>query len=340
MDVRRIAILSNPYAGSGRERVLDLTRQAYECLEPQVSEIFTGPGEMGGVVCRGDKVKVVGQDSTKTRIDTIETAKEMVKQGVELFVIVAGDGTYNDALEGMKSVGVTLPIFGIACGRFNVIFPKRVHDPFVSMRGDFRPFSLKDLVVEDVPGLVSCINGKVVSYGFFWVNVSNAVAHTDAAGNLTMIDAAQYIDGKVVPISGIVPVSTEDTRIVLLSKKIGEIQLGKGTEINMPIVAHVVPEINQIVSGGFGMMAEVMGFHGVAYYFPGAKFVFMPGPENFPVDTRSLAFFEGDEVRFTNVRDGSVLCVDSTAICKIASTDVLTVEVARQLGKKALLKRS
>ena len=87
-------------------------------------------------------------------------------------------------------------------------------------------------------------------------------------------------------------------------------------------------------------MAEAMGFHGVAYYFPNAKFMFMPTPDMFPIDTRSLAFFAGDQVIFTNVKDDSVLCVDSTAICKISSKDVLTVDVVLDLGKKAVMKRS
>jgi hypothetical protein len=340
MNIKRLAILSNPYAGSGRERVLELTRQAFECLKPQVEEVYTGPGDLGEAVCRGDRVTVLGQNTTKTRLDTIATAQQMVEKGAELFVIIAGDGTYNDALEGMKSVGATLPIFGIAGGRFNVIFPKRVHDPFVSLRGDFRPFSLQDLYVEDVRGLISRVNDKIVSYGFFWVNVSNVVAHTDATGSLTMIDAAQYIEGKIVPLFDPPPVSTPDTRITLKSNILGEHELARGTEIAMPIVAHVVPEINQIVSGGFGFMAEVMGFHGVAYYFPKAKFAFLPTPDNFPIDTRSLAFFAGDQVSFSGLRDGSVLCVDSTAICQLRSSDVLTVEVSLDLGKKAVLKRS
>lgn len=340
MDIKRLAILSNPFAGSGRARVLELTRQAFECLSPQVSEIFTGPGDLGEVVCQGENVTVLGQDNTKTREDTIFTAQQMVARGVDLFVIIAGDGTYNDALEGMKMVGVTLPIFGIAGGRFNVIFPKRVHDPFVSMRGDFRLFSLKDLVVEDVRGLISRVNEKIVSYGFFWANVSNVVAHTDTNGNLMTIDAAQYIKGKVVPMPEPPLVSTEETQITLLSNSLGEIELGRGTEIVMPVVAHLVPEINQIVSGGFGMMAEVMGFRGVAYYFNNAKFAFFPTPDHFPVDTRSLAFFAGDQVRFTNMREGSVLCVDSTAIYQLSSSDVLTVEVSLDLGKKAVIKRS
>jgi predicted polyphosphate/ATP-dependent NAD kinase len=37
----------------------------------------------------------------------------MVRKGTELFVIFSGDGTHNDAVQGVKSVGVTLPIFGI-----------------------------------------------------------------------------------------------------------------------------------------------------------------------------------------------------------------------------------
>jgi hypothetical protein len=340
MDVKRIAILSNPCAGSGRERVLQLTSQAYECLSPQVDEVLTGPGDLGESVCQGHDVTILGQDSTKTRMDTILTAQAMVEKGAELFVIVAGDGTYNDALEGMKNLGVTLPIFGIAGGRFNVIFPKRVHDPFVSMRGDFRPFFIKDLVVEDVRGLVSSVNGKVVSYGFFWVNVSNVVAHSDSSGSLIMIDAAQYIQGKVVPRFEPVPVCTEQTRITLHSKMLGEVELGHGIDIVMPVVAHLVPEINQIMAGGFGTMAEVMGFQGVAYYFHQAKFAFFPTPDQFPIDTRSVAFFAGDEVRFTDLKDGSVLCVDSTAICQLSSSDVLSVEVSLDLGKKAVLKRS
>ncbi|MDY6877424.1 MAG: NAD(+)/NADH kinase [Chloroflexota bacterium] len=337
MDADRIAILSNPYSGSGKERVLELTRQAFECLRPQVSEILVGPGDMGEAVCQGDKVTVVGQDNTKTRQDTIETAKQMVEKGVELFVIVSGDGTYNDALEGIKSLDVTLPIFGIAAGRFNVIFPKRVHDPFVSMRGNFRPFAVKDLVVEDVMGLVSRVNDKIVSYGFFWVTVANVVAHSDADGNFVTIDAAQYIDGKVVPLFDPPPIATEETQITLLSSALGEIELASRTDIAMPVVAHLVPEINQIVAGGFGMMAESMGFHGVAYCFP-SKVGFMPTPESFPVETRALAFFAGDKVRYTGLRDGSVLQVDSTAIRTLSSDDVLTVEVVLKLGEKAVLK--
>ncbi len=340
MDVKRLGILCNPYAGSGKERVFQLTKQAFDCLEPQVSEVFVGPGDMGEDVCKGKKVKVLGQNNTKTRIDTINTAKQMIENGVELFVIVAGDGTYNDALEGMKSVSADVPIFGIAGGRFNVIFPKRVHDPFVSMRGDFKPFALKDLEIEDVRGLVTRINDKIVSYGFFWVNMSNIVAHTDANGALAMIDAAQYIDGKVVPITEIKPVATDETRVVVHSKVIGDIELAKGADVFMPVVAHIVPELNQIMAGGFGAIAEAMGFHGVAYCFPGAKFAFFPTPDTFPNTARSVAFFAGDQVHFTNLKDNSVLCVDSSAITTVKSTDVLTVEVVLALGKKAILKRS
>jgi len=338
MNPECIGIISNPYAGSGREKVLELTRQAFECLQPQISKILVGPGDMGESVCRGENVTVVGQDTTGSRHDTIETTRQMVDQGVELFVIVSGDGTYNDTVEGMKSRGVTLPIFGIAGGRFNTIFPKRKHDPFVSMRGDFKPFRLEDLVVEDVMGILSRVNGEIVSYGFFWAVVCNVVAYTDKDGNFMTIDAAKYLAGEVAPLDKPIPVATEQTRIVVVSEQLGEIELASGPNISLPIVAHGVDEINQIVAGGFGMFANIMGFHGVAYYFPNPEIAFMPAPEQFPVETRSTAFFAGDQVRYTRLKDGSVFQVDSTAICKLSSDDVLTAEVVLDLGQKAVVK--
>jgi hypothetical protein len=292
---------------------------------------------LGQSACPEGAAVVVGQDTTKSRLDTIETAKQLVARGAELLVIVSGDGTYNDALEGMKAAGVTLPIFGVAAGRFNTLFPKRKHDPFVSMRGGFRPFKLADLLVDDVPGLVTRHNGEIVSYGFFWMVVSNALAYTDEGGNMITIDAAAMLGGKVVPLLAPWPVATESTRIGIQSKALGDFELGRGPDMSMPIVAHVVGELNQIVAGGFGVFAEVMGFHGVAYYFKNKDIPFFPTPAFFPVETRSAAFFEGDQVRFTGLRSGAVVQVDSTPIRAISNEDVLTVEVVRALGKKARL---
>jgi hypothetical protein len=338
MNFRRVGILCNPNSGCGKDRVFELTQQAFECLHPQVPEIMVGPGYLGEVVCTGRNVTVIGQNSSGSRIDTIETTKQMVQKGVELFVIVSGDGTYNDAVEGMKSVGVTLPIFGIAAGRFNAICPKRKLNPFVSMRGDFRPFSVDDLVVEDVMGIVSRVNDEVVSYGFFWAVVCNSLAYTDEQGSFMTIDAAQYINGKIIPVKELQPVATEATRVVLLSNKVGEVELASGPNIAMPIVSPLVDEINYVVAGGFGMFAKIMGFHGVAYCFTNPKIEFMPNQDLFPIETKSVAFYEGDKIRCTGLRNGSVFQVDSTAICRVAFKDVLIMEIVLKLGKKAQLK--
>lgn len=53
-----------------------------------------------------------GSDATGTRADTLVTTREMVAAGADLLVIVAGDGTYNHALAGMRMVGANVPIFG------------------------------------------------------------------------------------------------------------------------------------------------------------------------------------------------------------------------------------
>ena len=335
MDIGRIGLLSNPYAGTGRDNVLTLARKAYECLAGQ-AEILVGPGDMGQSACP-EGVAVVGQNTTRTRVDTIETAKQMVARGVELFVIVSGDGTYNDALEGRKAVGATLPILGVAAGRFNTQFPKRKYDPFVSMRGVFRPFRLTDLVIDDVPGLVVRVDAEIVSYGFFWAVISNALAYTDAGGNLATIDAGAMLDGAVIPLSETWPVASESTRIVIRSRTLGEIALGRGPEMSLPIVAPVVGELGQILAGGLGAFAEIMGLHGIAYYFEDKLMPFLPTPAFYPVKTRSAAFFEGDRVELTRFRAGAVVQVDSTPIRRISGENVVTVEVVQALGKKARL---
>ena len=331
---RRVGLLCNPYSGSGRERVLQLGRSAYACLATQ-AEVLVGPGDLGAEVSDGGAFAVVGSDATRSRQDTLATTQAMVAAGAELLVVVSGDGTYNDVLAGMKAVDVTLPIFGVAAGRFNTQFPKRKHDPFVSMRGDFRPFSLADLVIEEVPGLVVRVGDEVAGYGFFWMVVSNALAYSDEAGQFMTIDAAHMLDGNIVPMTEPWPVATDGTRITIRSDALGEIELGRGHDIAMPVVAHTVPEMNQIMAGGFGAYAEFMGFHGVAYYFANAKIPFLPMPDFFPIDQRAAAFFAGDEVRLTGLADGAVVQIDSTPVRVVGNDDVVTVEVVRALGQKA-----
>lgn len=313
-----------------------MTRQIFDCLAPQ-AEIFVGPGDLGAHACAGASFTVVGSDATRTRRDTITTVAAFIISGVELVFIVSGDGTYNDALAGMKAAGLTVPIFGIAAGRFNTLFPKRRHDPFVSLRGGFRPFRLTELVIDDVPGLLVHVNGAVTGYGFFWTVVSNLLAYSDLGGQVMTVDAARMLAGDVVPLSAARPVAGETTRIVVSSRTLGEIELARGRDIAMPVVAQIVPELNQILAGGFGTYAEIMGFDGVAYCFVDRDIPFLPTPQFFPVTTRAAGLFAGDEVRFTGFEDGAVLQIDSTPMGLLHRDDVLTVQVVHALGKKARL---
>jgi ATP-NAD kinase N-terminal domain len=335
MGFERVGLLSNPYSGTGRERVLALARDAFACVAAQ-ADVLVGPGDLGADAAAG-RATVVGTDASRTRRDTIATVRAMIDAGAQLIVIVSGDGTYNDALEGMKAAGATVPIFGIAAGRFNTQFPRRRHDPFVSLRGDVRPFRLADLVVDDVPGMVARVDGEIAGYGVFWTTISNALAYSDPDGKVVIVDAARMLAGEVVPLAGAWPVAVDDTRIVIASQQLGEIELARGPDLALPVVAQIVPELNQILAGGFGAFAEFMGFHGVAYCFRDRDLAFLPTPPHFPVDTRSVAFFAGDQVRMTGLRDGAVLQIDSTPIRTVRASDVVTVEVVAALGQKARL---
>jgi hypothetical protein len=332
--MEKIGLLCNPYAGMGKEKINQITVEAHGILKDQVRTIMAGPGIMGAELCPG--ARVVGSARTGGRQDTMDTALAMAAEGAEMIVIVAGDGTYNDALTGMKEGGRVAPIFGIAAGRFNVIYPKRRHDPFVTLRKLY-PFDVRSIRTEPVLGTVARVNGKVVGYGFFQTMVFNCLAYSDASGNLMFVDAAKMLDGQIVPITDFASTSTADTEIKVASKVFGEVLVARGKEISLAMVAQVPDEVNQILCGGFGAISQMMGYLGVVNVFTNPNLALVPTPDFFPIVTKSAGFFEGDQVQYTGVAEGSVIQIDSTPICTIGPKDLLTIEVDRAVGMKAVL---
>jgi len=332
--MEKIGLLCNPYAGLGREKIHGITSETYLILRGQVGEILVGQGEMGEEVCPG--ARVVEAPGAAGRRRTMAAALAMANQGAEMIVIVAGDGTCNDALEGMKRGGKLVPILGVAAGRFNVMYPKRRHDPFVSVRKLY-DFDVRSVRVEPVMGTVARVNGEVVGYGFFQTMVFNCLAYSDPGGNLIFVDAGRMIDGEVVPIADFASTSTADTEIKVVSQSFGEVLVARGTEISLAMIAQVPDEVNQMLCGGFGAIAQMMGYSAVVNVFTNPNLALVPTPDFFPIQTKSAGFFEGDRVVYTGVAEGSVVQIDSTAICRMGPRDVLTVEVDRALGLKAAL---
>lgn len=81
------------------------------------AEIYTYPGEMGATICAqvGLKTILLGEkikDET-TSADTVEAAREIVKQGVDLLLFAGGDGTARDILD---AVGSDVLVLGIPTG--------------------------------------------------------------------------------------------------------------------------------------------------------------------------------------------------------------------------------
>ncbi len=88
-------------------------------------EIYTLPGPMGEDVCRQKKfparvVPVEIHDPT-TREDTINGARALLREGIDLLVFVGGDGTARDVVE---AVGTQVPILGVPAGvkMFSAVF--------------------------------------------------------------------------------------------------------------------------------------------------------------------------------------------------------------------------
>jgi len=331
--MKAVGLMCNPYAALGKEAIHDITREVCRTLEGQVERILVAPGEMGESVCpRG---RVVGASGAGGRQATIDTARAMVREGAEMLVIVSGDGTYNDALLGMREEGTVVPIFGIAAGRFNVIYPKRRHDPFVSQRA-LRPFRVSEIRTEEVMGTVVRVNDEVVGYGFFQTMVANALGYSAPGGDFMLVDAARMLQGEAVPVTEFTPTWTETTEVKVVSPAMGEVVVARGHEVSLVMISQVPDEVNQIMCGGFGAVANMLGYTGVVNVFTNPGLNLIPSPEFFPIVTKSVGFVEGDRVCYSGVREGSVVQIDSTPICLMGPRDTLTVEVVRSLGLKAV----
>lgn len=138
--MHKIGLIVNPVAGIGGRVGLkgsdgaDIQRKALELgAEPQASDragqalerlksvpslqIITYPGEMGESPARasGFEPTVIGaiEPGSTTAKDTVEAAREMQRQGVELLLFAGGDGTARDIY---RAIGEELPALGIPAG--------------------------------------------------------------------------------------------------------------------------------------------------------------------------------------------------------------------------------
>lgn len=93
------------------------TLQALEVLKGLELEIVTYPQEMGENIAieAGFKPSVVGsiQSGSTTAEDTLQAAKDLVEEGVDIILFAGGDGTARNICE---SIAESVPVLGVPAG--------------------------------------------------------------------------------------------------------------------------------------------------------------------------------------------------------------------------------
>jgi predicted polyphosphate/ATP-dependent NAD kinase len=97
------------------QKAVDALKELLRCKENFL--ILTYPHEMGEDEARkaGFNPKVIGEitPGQTTAEDTVRAAQEMSREGVDLILVVGGDGTARDVI---GAVGTTIPILGVPAG--------------------------------------------------------------------------------------------------------------------------------------------------------------------------------------------------------------------------------
>ena len=96
---------------SGAKALLALQELAQRVPD---AEVYTYPGEMGATICAqaGLKTIILGENAKNetNSSDTVEAAREILKQGVDLLLFAGGDGTARDILDAVGSNALVLGI--------------------------------------------------------------------------------------------------------------------------------------------------------------------------------------------------------------------------------------
>jgi len=185
MEFTKVGLIVNPTAGLGEERNLAVAGAAIAALSP--ARVLTGPGNLGADAT--PHAEIIPIPEVRGRAATQHLASGLIAAGVDVLVVIGGDGTLADVAFILVNAGSSCPILGIGAGSTNV------GDLIICRADAVEQVREARLWVEPVNALVAGCNGQDLALAFNDVVIGATIVGT-LHGNVCDLDAAAFVAGE------------------------------------------------------------------------------------------------------------------------------------------------
>ena len=223
--LRRVGLIVNSAAGRGGSANLAAAADALRSLE--VSDVVTGPGDLGEAAAGSLNVRIDVHDGTAVgRAATQELTRQLVDVSaadrLDAILVVGGDGTLADVALELADLPYAPALLGIGVGSANA-------GGLVTCRRDeVAGLSASELVVVPIDGLlVTCPPTRALAFND--VTVASTVVGSEVTGEWVDLDSRALLQGHRRPGTPR-PMAAPTARVRILTEH-GERLVASGVEV-------------------------------------------------------------------------------------------------------------
>ncbi|MDD5367790.1 MAG: diacylglycerol kinase family protein [Anaerolineaceae bacterium] len=328
-----IGVIINPRAGRG---FTENARVAVEVIRKfPNARIVTGPGETGAAVLWNAAVdlQVCDCDPTPGRLQTISLARKLVEMGIDLLLVIGGDGTFSDVAFALAGVKQAPPMIGIGAGSTNVGPLVTCHRQTVA---DLDPARFE---ITSPPAIMVSDGQAPLGMGFNDCALGFTVVGT-REGQICDVDAAAKMQGKNIP-GRPRSIGTPELRV----ERIGAeriVTIASGAWISCVIIGLAERAfLGKGVTGGVCLAAYTGAPAGCLVASIPLVQVEISREELLqlgPIDTRYVSFDASMAIQVQGACDGAAINADGTPLKILSSRDRIRFTVVPEAVQVVRLK--
>ena len=317
-----VGLVVNPVAGLGAARNLAAARQVVSSLRP--NQVVTGPGDLGADAV--SDAQVIPAPDIQGRAVTQFLARQIISTGVDVLIVVGGDGTMADVAFALLETDSPCPLLGVGAGSTNV-------GNLIACRADaIAALENARFEIDTVDALVAGCNGQDLALAFNDVVIGTTVLGT-LNGRVRDLDAAAFFAGEQqvrVPqaVGGAAAAVTKTTGgrsiPVAQGKLVGTVIVG---------FAHYECFFGKAIVGGVcltDLTGQPAGCLVCAQPLVRTELTPTALAEVEPIHSSYISLNEGETIQATGIGPPAALCADGNPLKLLAPDDIANIHIHPQ----------